>query len=144
MKVLDFGLAKAVDASERSMTRTGTVLGTPQYMSPEQADGATLDAGTDLYSFAAVLFEALTASRYVKGEGMMEALLEIYQEQRPPVSSRWPAANAAIDTLFAEALCRRAARTTDIERWADALAAELRQMTPHEGWPARGETDAGN
>lgn len=61
--ILDFGLACVLDADTLRLTRTGDSFGTPSYMSPEQVAGGTLDAGTDVYSLAATLFEALTLRR---------------------------------------------------------------------------------
>ncbi len=59
MKVLDFGLARPVDA-EHELTKSGAVVGTPAYMSPEQARGERVDARTDLFSLGAVLYRLCT------------------------------------------------------------------------------------
>ncbi len=61
-KVLDFGIAKAVHAKNRPHTEVGAVLGTPKYMSPEQAQGRQVDARTDIYAVGAVLYEMLTGT----------------------------------------------------------------------------------
>src|SRR5690606_16179272 len=64
-KVLDFGLAKVTEQQMRpgsiQLTQEGMVFGTPEFMSPEQAQGQTLDARSDIYSLAVILYEALTA-----------------------------------------------------------------------------------
>ena len=62
----DFGLARAAD--DASMTRTGSIAGTPQYMSPEQSRGEPLDARSDLFSLGSVLYEMSTAHRPFKAE----------------------------------------------------------------------------
>jgi len=89
VKVLDFGLAKAIDPSSSvdmsasptltspAMTRMGVLLGTAAYMSPEQARGKPLDKRTDIWSFGCVLFEMLTGKRAFEGEDITEALAAI-------------------------------------------------------------------
>ena len=72
VKLLDFGLAKfkaaASDQTLSLATQNGTLLGTVGYMSPEQAQGQTLDARTDIFSFGAVLYEMLTGERAFPGK----------------------------------------------------------------------------
>lgn len=93
VKVLDFGLAKALDAEPETMTSTGTVadsptitadytkpgtiLGTAAYMSPEQARGKGLDKRTDIWSFGCVLYECLTGKKLFQGEDVTETLASI-------------------------------------------------------------------
>src|SRR5262245_19706351 len=74
-KLLDFGLAKLVDQDDDA-TRTieGTVLGTAPYMSPEQAEGKLLDARSDIFSFGAVLYEALSGNRAFQGTSTLQVL----------------------------------------------------------------------
>src|SRR6476660_5081510 len=86
IKVLDFGLAKALDQDPRtvstndsptlslSSTRVGTILGTPAYMSPEQARGKPVDRRADIWAFGCVVFEMLTAQRVFIGETASDTL----------------------------------------------------------------------
>jgi Tol biopolymer transport system component len=88
-KVLDFGLAKAIESaptssvaatSPESMTVAGTIVGTPAYMSPEQARGQAVDARTDLWSFGCLVYEMLTGQRAFSGETIPDCLAAILHE----------------------------------------------------------------
>ncbi len=79
VKLLDFGLAKAVDNTDATRTVEGTILGTPSYMAPEQIEGKPCDARSDVFSFGAVLYEMLTGSRAFEG---MAAVLR--DDPKPP------------------------------------------------------------
>ncbi|MCB9569490.1 MAG: protein kinase [Myxococcales bacterium] len=76
IKVLDFGIAKvqSLEAEERSLTQTGTVIGTPEYMSPEQGWGHAVDHRSDIYAVGVILYELLTGHVPFTGETMMEVL----------------------------------------------------------------------
>lgn len=75
MKLVDFGLARMYgDQTEVHMTRTGMVVGTPHYMSPEQVSGKNLDGRSDVYSFGATLYYLLTGQRHVEGTNVMDIL----------------------------------------------------------------------
>ena len=105
MKVLDFGLAKAMApaaASEAAavlahsptitspaQTRTGVILGTAAYMSPEQARGKTVDKRTDIWAFGAVLFEMLTGRRAFAGDDASDVLASVLAKE--PDWARLPA-----------------------------------------------------
>src|SRR5438105_14337133 len=103
VKVLDFGLAKALDpvtvASDPSesptlttpgVTGMGVILGTAAYMSPEQAKGQTIDKRSDIWAFGCVLFEMLTATRAFPGEGVSDTLAAVLKSD--PDWTRLPAA----------------------------------------------------
>jgi TolB-like protein/Tfp pilus assembly protein PilF len=79
VKLLDFGLAKAVDGTDGTRTIEGTILGTPSYMAPEQIEGKPCDARSDVFSFGAVLYEMLAGSRAFEG---MAAVLR--DDPKPP------------------------------------------------------------
>lgn len=75
MKLVDFGLARIFgDETEVHMTRTGMVVGTPHYMSPEQVSGKPLDQRSDIYSFGATIYYLLTGQRHVEGSNVMDIL----------------------------------------------------------------------
>jgi serine/threonine protein kinase len=83
-KILDFGLARTLDDEKfQRMTRTGALLGTPQYMSPEQCSGASVDASSDIYSLGCMLFEALTGMPPFVGDSAMAVLYQHMEESAP-------------------------------------------------------------
>ncbi|MDX1548350.1 MAG: protein kinase, partial [Rhodothermales bacterium] len=82
VKLLDFGLAKHEDIT---LTRTGVKMGTVAYMSPEQARGEPVDAGTDVWSLGVVLFEMLTGFRPYQGDYAQAVLYAIQHEAVPPI-----------------------------------------------------------
>lgn len=95
-KILDFGLAKVQAVQESDQTRTaaptdpGTVLGTTGYLSPEQAQGKTVDTRSDIFSFGAVLYEMLTAKRAFKGDSTIDTLHSIVHDAPPAISAVLP------------------------------------------------------
>jgi serine/threonine protein kinase len=85
-KILDFGLAKLTDLAgggASGLTKTGEIFGSPLYMSPEQAQGLTIDETTDIYSFGCTLFEALSGEPPLKGANAIETML-MHQSKVPP------------------------------------------------------------
>src|SRR5436305_4006619 len=82
VKIMDFGIAKAGGG----MTNTGQVLGTPNYMSPEQVKGKTLDGRSDLFSFAVILYEMITGEKPFVGQNVTTIIYKIVNES--PISPR--------------------------------------------------------
>ena len=127
VKILDFGLAKLVPADEdlsqlhtraNSDTRSGLILGTPEYMSPEQAAGLPLDFRSDQFSLGLVLYEMLTGKRAFRRATAAETLVAILREQPDPVGTLVPEAPAplcwAIDRCLAKDPEKRYAATRDL------------------------------
>jgi HAMP domain-containing protein len=81
LKIMDFGIARLTQ--ERGMTATGTVVGTPDYMSPEQARGLALDFRSDIYSTGVVLYEVFTGSLPFEGDSPLAVVLKHVQEKPP-------------------------------------------------------------
>ncbi len=102
-KLLDFGLAKLMTA-DADVTRTeeGTVLGTPAYMSPEQAEGRPLDARSDIFSFGAVLYEMLSGTRAFAGHTTAQILSAVLRDDPAPL----PQAPSAVDHMVRRCLSK--------------------------------------
>ena len=142
VKVLDFGVAKTM-AVDMGLTRTGAVIGTPSYMSPEQVRGDDVDARSDLYSFAAVCYEALTGQKVVTGADFGQVVMNVLASKPMAISELLPGLPHELDDSFASALVKdRTARESDIERWGSHAATLLESVaadTKASGWPATPE-----
>jgi serine/threonine protein kinase len=107
IKVLDFGIAKLVgDTSMETVTKTGMVIGTPRYLSPEQAQGNPTVPASDLYSLAIVLYEMLTGSPPFTGETPLQTMWKHLQEEAPPIFEKNPSIQVpkSIDLFLRKAL----------------------------------------
>src|SRR6476661_11262300 len=118
-KVTDFGIARA-GASD--MTQTGSIMGTAQYLSPEQAQGHPVSEQSDLYSVGIMLYELLTATLPFDGESAVTIALKHVNEQPPPPSAINPAVSPALDAVVLRALEKDPARRFSS---ADEFIAEL-------------------
>lgn len=131
-KLLDFGLAKAVapcgaDAGLSGMATTppnvtaaGTILGTLQYMAPEQLEGRDADARTDVFALGCVLYELVTGAKAFHGKGHASLISAILRDDPPPLSAAQPLASHTLDHIVRTCL----AKEPD-ERWQ--TAADLRR-----------------
>ncbi|TGA96087.1 protein kinase domain-containing protein, partial [Streptomyces palmae] len=104
VKVMDFGIARAMQSGVSSMTQTGMVVGTPQYLSPEQALGRGVDARSDLYSVGIMLFELLTGRLPFDADSPLAIAYAHVQEEPVAPSSINQAIPPAVDALVARAL----------------------------------------
>ncbi len=105
--VTDFGIARAVSAAGDSLTLTGTALGTPAYMSPEQAAGEReLDARSDIYSLGCVVYEMLTGDAPFRGPNAQAVMMRRFTESPAPVRSARPEVPEAVDAAVTRALAR--------------------------------------
>ncbi|MBS0437220.1 MAG: serine/threonine protein kinase [Proteobacteria bacterium] len=104
VKVMDFGVARVDDASR---TRTGIVLGTPSFMSPEQMSGRRTDGRSDLYSLGVMLFQLLTGTLPFEGGSMAELMRRIVNEPAPDVRALRPELPQALADVVALALEKR-------------------------------------
>lgn len=104
VKVTDFGIARITDSSK---TRTGAVLGTPSYMSPEQLAGRRLDGRSDLYSLGVMLFQLLTGQLPLRGESMAALMYAIANTPAPDVRTVRPELPQTLAEVVALALEKR-------------------------------------
>ncbi|MFE4540452.1 protein kinase [Streptomyces scopuliridis] len=104
VKVMDFGIARAMQSGVTSMTQTGMVVGTPQYLSPEQALGRGVDARSDLYSVGIMLFQLLTGRLPFDADSPLAIAYAHVQEEPVAPSSINRSITPAIDALVARAL----------------------------------------
>jgi hypothetical protein len=133
--ITDFGLAKRNDAGDSSITSDGRVLGTPAYMSPEQASGDmhAVDVRTDVYSLGVILYETLTGERPFQGTHRLLLLQVLEDDPRPPrqLEHRVP---KDLETICLKAMARSPARRYQT---ASQLAADLRRFLAGEPIAAR-------
>jgi eukaryotic-like serine/threonine-protein kinase len=125
-KVTDFGIARA-GASE--MTETGSIMGTAQYLSPEQAQGHAVTAASDLYSIGVMLYELLAGRLPFDGDSAVSIALKHLSEPPPPLSSLRPDVNPALESVVMAALAKDPARRWQTaEDFASALEAARAQI----------------
>ncbi len=98
LKVMDFGIARLTQ--ERGMTTTGTVVGTPDYMSPEQARGVDLDFRSDIYSTGVVLYELFTGTLPFEGDTPLAVVLKHVQEKPPSPQAKNPKIDPKIAAII--------------------------------------------
>ncbi len=125
VKVMDFGIARALQSGVTSMTQTGMVVGTPQYLSPEQALGKSVDARSDLYSVGCMLFELLSGQLPFDGDSAFSIAYKHVQETPPAPSTLNRAVTPGID-----ALVERALRKDPAQRFptAEAMREEVERV----------------
>jgi eukaryotic-like serine/threonine-protein kinase len=139
VKLLDFGLAKAatpiasaglsmLPTTAPGLTAQGAILGTLQYMAPEQLEGRETDARTDIFAFGAVLHEMVTGKRVFEGRSQASLISAIMSAQPATVSSLQPLAPTALDHIVARCL----AKDVD-ERWQSAHDLKLQLAWIAEG-----------
>jgi eukaryotic-like serine/threonine-protein kinase len=117
VKVLDFGIAKLTDASasteidteaqtlvRAAMTTPGMIIGTPQYMSPEQARGQKIDVRSDIFSFGVVLYELLSGQAPFTGATNMDIIGSILKDEPTPLSKHLPEVSSDLERLVGKAL----------------------------------------
>ncbi|HTM44411.1 MAG TPA: serine/threonine-protein kinase [Polyangiaceae bacterium] len=106
VKIIDFGISKFQDPSDHNMTRTGTVMGTPFYMSPEQAKGVGVDARSDLYSVAAMLYEGLSGTVPFDGKTFNELMFKIVLSEPRPLIELVPELDPAFASVVQKGMAR--------------------------------------
>ncbi|SPM33837.1 serine/threonine protein kinase [Mycobacterium rhizamassiliense] len=106
VKVMDFGIARAIADSGNSVTQTAAVIGTAQYLSPEQARGETVDARSDVYSLGCVLYEILTGEPPFTGDSPVAVAYQHVREDPVPPSKRHAGISPDLDAVVLKALAK--------------------------------------
>ncbi len=126
VKLLDFGIAKVLrQDSQVSLTQRGIVMGTPHYMSPEQARGDKVDHRTDVYSVGVLAYHLLTGKLPYEAAEPLDILLQKEEQDAPPMHRRAPdvPVPAEVEAIVARALDRDPRkRWTTAAKFADAIA----------------------
>ena len=140
VKVLDFGIAKiqAHDAddgppADRSLTLEGDVSGTPEYMSPEQAEGRRVDARSDVYACGVLLYQLLTDDVPFWGDTPLATLVKHVGTPPPPVRAAAPHVSPELEAIVTRCLAKR-----PDDRYPTARALRTALLQLHEAAPARG------
>ncbi|GAA1966126.1 Stk1 family PASTA domain-containing Ser/Thr kinase [Kitasatospora viridis] len=136
VKVMDFGIARAMGDAGMTMTQTSAVIGTAQYLSPEQAKGETVDARSDLYSTGCLLYELLTLRPPFVGDSPVAVAYQHVREEAAPPSSYDPEVRPEVDAIVLKALAKERdyryqsadEMRDDIERFLDGLPVAAAQQ----------------
>src|SRR5918911_3473313 len=106
VKVMDFGIARALASGATTMTQTSAVIGTAQYLSPEQARGESVDARSDVYAAGCVLYELITGEPPFTGDSPVAVAYQHVREDPNPPSSVNPAVAPELDAVVLKALAK--------------------------------------
>ncbi|MGW4898259.1 Stk1 family PASTA domain-containing Ser/Thr kinase [Kitasatospora sp. NPDC004240] len=139
VKVMDFGIARAMGDAGMTMTQTSAVIGTAQYLSPEQAKGETVDARSDLYSTGCLLYELLTVRPPFVGDSPVAVAYQHVREEAQPPSAFDPEVRPEVDAIVLKALAKERDHRyqsademrDDIERFLDGLPVAAAQQAAY-------------
>jgi serine/threonine protein kinase len=108
VKILDFGIAKQIGGTaDPSLTQGGMVMGTPHYMSPEQALGRNVDARTDIFSLGTVLYEMLTGTRPFTGDAATQVLLQIVMQEPRDIKIVAPSVSPSLANIVRRCMSKQ-------------------------------------
>jgi serine/threonine protein kinase len=105
VKVTDFGIAKAIDSGDH-LTVTGSLLGTPSYMSPEQARGAAIDGRSDLFAVGCIVYEMLVGRKAFRGDSITALIFKIITEEPQPIREIDPSVPESVTKIIARAISK--------------------------------------
>jgi eukaryotic-like serine/threonine-protein kinase len=131
-KLTDFGIARVEDAP--GLTNPGRVLGTGDYVAPEQAQGHALDGRADIYALGGLLYHCLTGVPPYRGASFVEIAEQHLRAPVPSVQSRRPEVSDGVEAIVARALAKKPGdRFADVAQMGSALEAELLALTRDDG-----------
>lgn len=131
VKLVDFGIAKLRDERATRETRTGLIVGTPEYMAPEQCDGRAVDARTDVYALGVIAYELATGRLPFRGATVGQLLLAHLRERPPAPSQVAPRVTPALGRILLRALEKDPAhRFPDMASFAAALRSVATPVAP--------------
>jgi serine/threonine-protein kinase len=134
VKVMDFGIARAVSETSSTVQQTTAILGTAAYFSPEQAKGETVDIRTDLYSTGVLLYELLTGDVPFRGETAVAVAYQHVSERPQPPSERDPEISPALDRVILHSLAKdRTRRFQSASEFREALRLAAEGTMPRLG-----------
>jgi serine/threonine-protein kinase len=122
---MDFGIARPIVRMEEGQTQAGTVVGTPQYLAPEQLQGKPIDERADLWAVGVVLYEIFTSHTPFKGENPMQVIVATLNEVPTPPRTYWQEMPEALEQIILKCLARD---PTKRYRTATALLADLEEL----------------
>lgn len=134
VKVMDFGIARAVADTSATMTQTAAVIGTAQYLSPEQARGHKVDKRSDIYAVGCLLYELLVSEPPFKGDSPVSVVFQHVRELPVPPSQRDPEITADMDAIVLRALAKEPR-----DRYQDAseMREDIIRVLNHQPLPQR-------
>jgi serine/threonine protein kinase/HAMP domain-containing protein len=133
IKIADFGIAHIDEPDATRHTQAGTVLGTPQYMSPEQVMGTRVDGRSDLFSVGVILYQLFAGRRPFNADTMATLLYQITREEPPPLGEVAPDVPAGLQHIVGKLLSKQPERRFQTgNELAQALERELRSLTERE------------
>ena len=133
IKIADFGIAHLGNSTEQEKTQAGTILGTPRYMSPEQAKGEAIDGRSDLFSLGVILYELLTGHKAFSADSIPTLIHQIIQKDPTPIRQYYPEAPAGLQSIIGKLLHKKPAkRFQSGAELYEALEKELRALRDDE------------
>lgn len=133
IKIADFGIAHLADSSEQEKTQAGAILGTPRYMSPEQAKGEAIDGRSDLFSLGVILYELLTGHKAFSADSITTLIHQIVQKDPTPIRQYYPEAPAGLQSIIGKLLHKKPGkRFQSGAELYNALEKELRALRDDE------------
>jgi eukaryotic-like serine/threonine-protein kinase len=133
VKITDFGIARLDRSEDLNKTHAGTVLGTPRYMSPEQAAGRAVDGRSDLFSLGVILYELLTGKKTFDSNNVATLMLQIMQKDPEPIRGLAPDVPASLQRIVSKLLQKRPEhRFQTGAQLAEALERELAAICARE------------